>query len=121
MLQANMSGEDFSPPPNTLCVNQIVIHYFHCPIPDIVYPLHPPHLILRFELFCHALPFCHLLCQQEHPFRCLFVDVGKVCIQPAAGQQFRVKSFSLLFDVPQVPLSPYPDGFFSSAGTVKQG
>ena len=36
--------------PKPLCVNQILIHDFHCPVPDIVYPLHPKHLILRLEL-----------------------------------------------------------------------
>ncbi len=50
-----------------------------CPVTDVIHPLHPLHLILRFELFGDPLTFGHLLCQQEHLFRCLFVDVGKVC------------------------------------------
>lgn len=86
-----------------------MVYDFHCPVPDVVRLLHPQHLILRFELFVHALPLCHLLCQQEHLLCGLLVDVGKVGIQPAAGQQLRVQGFALGLDVPQVPLSPNAD------------
>ena len=34
-------------------IDQIVVHDFHCPIPDVVRSLHPQELILSLELFCH--------------------------------------------------------------------
>ena len=89
-----------------------MIHDLHCSVPDVVHPMHPQHLIPRFELFGDALTLGHLLCQQEHLLRCLFVDVGKVGVQSAAGQQLYVQGFALGFDVPQVSLTPNPDGPF---------
>lgn len=83
-------GKDCSPPPNTLCVDQIVVYDLYCPVPDVVHPLYPQHLILCFELLCDALTLGYLLYQQEHFFLSLFVDVGKVGIQSAAGQKLRV-------------------------------
>ena len=63
-----------------------MIYILHCSVPDIVHPLYPKHLILCFALFSDALTLGHLLCQQEHLLRRLFVDVGKVGIQLTAGQ-----------------------------------
>jgi hypothetical protein len=40
-----------APAADTLCVDQIVVDRLHSPIPDIVHPLHPQHLVFRFELF----------------------------------------------------------------------
>ena len=89
-----------------------MLYNLHCPIPDVVHALYPQHLILRFELFGDTLTLSHLLCQQGHLFLCLLIDVGKVGVQPAAGQQLRVQGFTLLLDVSQVPLAPNPDGSF---------
>jgi len=83
----------------TLCVNQFMVYDLHCPVLEAIHSLHPQHLTLRFELFCHALTLHRLLCQQEHLLRCLFVDVGKADIQLAAGQQFRMQGLTLLLDV----------------------
>ncbi len=88
-----------------------MIYDLYCPVPDVVHPLHPQHLILRLELFGDALTLCHLFYQQEHLLRRLLVDVVKVGIQPAAGQQFRVQGFALCFDVLQVPPAPNTDRF----------
>jgi|GEM_PF-4906086 len=65
-LKYNDRGGDRSPPPVTLCVDQLVIYDLHCPVPDVVHSLHPQHLILCFELFGDAFALCHLLRQQEH-------------------------------------------------------
>ena len=61
-----MDSGDCSPPPGSLCVDQTVIYDLYCPVPDVVHPLHPQHLILRLELFGDALTLCHLFYQQEH-------------------------------------------------------
>ena len=106
------NGGDRSPPPDTSYIDQLMIHKLCCPVPDVVHSLYPKHLILDFELFDAALTLGHLLYQQEHLLRRLFVDVGKVCIQPIAGHQFHVQRFALLLDVLQVPLPPNADSSF---------
>ena len=37
------------PAAETLCVDQIIVDHLHSPIPDVVHPLHPEHLILAFD------------------------------------------------------------------------
>ena len=98
-----------------------MIYDLRCPVPDVVHPLHPQHLIPRFEPFGDALTLGHLLCQQEHLIRCLLVDVGKVGIQSAAGQQLRVQGFALRLDLPQVPLPPDADRSFSLSRYCQAG
>ena len=49
------SGRDYSPPHDRLCVNQIMVYDFQRPVPDVVYPLYPQHLILGLELFGDAM------------------------------------------------------------------
>ena len=89
-----------------------MVYDFHCSVSDVVHLLHPQQLILCFELFGHSLTLCHLFCHQEHLLRCLLVDVGQIGVQPAAGQQLHVQGFALGLDVPQVSLTPNPDGPF---------
>ena len=82
------------------------------PVPDVVHSLHPQHLILCFEQFGDALTIRHLLCQQEHLLRGMFVDVGKVCIQLPAGQlvsssMYRALRSALMYRrcrCPQIPM-----------------
>lgn len=94
-----------------------MIGYLHCSGSDIIHLLHPQHLILRFEVFVNAIPPGYLL-RRRDLLRCLFVDVGKAGIQPAAGRQLCVQGFARLFDVLQVPLPPNTDRPFvyASAG-----
>ena len=66
----NRAVGDFSLPPGTLCINQIVVHDFSCPIPDTVHPLYPQHLILSFKLFGDTLTLGHLLYQLKKHMRC---------------------------------------------------
>jgi hypothetical protein len=89
-----------------------VIYNLYCPVLDVVYPLHPQHLILCLELFGDALTLGYLLYQQEHLLRRLFVYVCQIGIQSAAGQKLRVQGFALGLDEPQVSLSPNADGPF---------
>ena len=55
IMVKNRAVGDFSLPPGTLCMNQIVVHDFSCPIPDTVHPLYPLHLILCLEQFGDTL------------------------------------------------------------------
>ncbi len=52
-----MDSGDCSPLPNTLCVDQIVVYDLYCPVPDVVHPLYPLHLIVCFEFFGDAFLF----------------------------------------------------------------
>lgn len=66
----NRAVGDFSLPPGTLCINQIDVHDFSCPIPDTVHPLYPQHLILSLEQFGDTLTLGHLLYQRKKHMRC---------------------------------------------------
>ena len=98
-----------------------MVYDFRCPVTDVVHALYPLHLIPCFKLFGDALLHGHLLCQLEHLLLRLFIDVGKVGIQPAANQQLRIQGLALLLDISQVPLPPNTNGLCSLPGTVKQG
>ena len=45
--------------PSFSIIDQIVVYHFHRPIPDVIHPLHPQHLILGIELFGHSLAGGH--------------------------------------------------------------
>ncbi len=98
-----------------------MVNYLHCPVPDVVHPLYPQHLILCFELLGDTLTLSHLFCQQEHLFLRPLVDVGQIGIQLAAGQKLRVQGFALLLDILQVPLPPNADGPFFFGGQRQAG
>ena len=115
IMVKNRAVGDFSLPPGTLCINQIVVHNLHSSIPNVVHSLYPQHLILGLELFCDAFTGRHLLYQlKKHSFS-LFVQIGKISVQRAGGQQLRVQRLAVLPEIPQMPLTPSADGplFFS--------
>lgn len=70
IMVKNRAVGDFSPPPGTLCINQIDVHDFSCPTPDTVHPLYPQHLILSLEQFGDTLTLGHLLYQRKKHMRC---------------------------------------------------
>lgn len=80
MMKKKWLRRGLFPAADSLCVNQLVVYELHCPVSNIVHPLHPQHLILLFELFGHTLTLGHLLRQQEHLLRRLLVDIGKISI-----------------------------------------
>ena len=64
IMVKNWAVGDFSLPPGTLCINQIVVHNLHSSNPIVVHPLYPLHLILCLEQFGdaltgHQLFFCY--------------------------------------------------------------
>ena len=93
-----------------LCVDSIIIDDLHCRFTDCVHSLRPKHLLLHFELFGDTVLFSNVLYQpREHFFR-LLVQISKVVVELAACQQFGVNGLVVLFQILQMPLSPYPDG-----------
>jgi len=92
-----------------LYIYQLCIYNLCCTVADIVHSLHPQHLVFCFELFGYAFLFGELFSQPKEHILCLLVDVGEVGGEFAACQQIGVSDFVVLFDVPQMPLAPYPD------------
>lgn len=92
-----------------LGVYQLFSYNLLCTVTDIVHSRNPHHLVFRFELFGYAFLFGELFYQPKEHILCLLVDVGEVGGEFAACQQIGVSDFVVLFDVPQMPLAPYPD------------
>ncbi len=80
-------------------INQILVHDFSRPFPDIVHPLYPGHLIFCFELFCHAFSRGHFFYQPEKRIFRLSVDIGKVVVQFPGREQIEIQLFFVLPDI----------------------
>ena len=77
---------------------------------DVVHPLHPHHLIFRFECFRYTLFFGKLFYQPGKHCFCLLVEVSEVIVQLAGSQQLGIQTNLVLANMPQVSLSPNADG-----------
>ena len=67
-----------------LTVYKLTRNDFHSSTADVVHPLHPQHLIFRFEGFRNALFFGKLLYQPRKRCFCLLVEVCKVSLSSSA-------------------------------------
>ena len=56
---------------------------------------------------------CHLFYKLFEQFLRLPVNIGKIIIQPTAGQQIRIAHTMVLFEIAQVPLTPDSNVLFS--------
>ena len=106
------------PAADILCVDQIVVHHLHSPIPDVVHPLYPLHLILGLDLFGDALTDSHLLYQLKKHGLCLIVQIGKITVQLAGDLQLCVQRLSMLTEIPQMPLPSKKDLTRALAGAL---
>lgn len=112
MPQREMTAGNISHRHCTLCVYDFLVYDLHRTHSNVVHPADPHHLVACFELFRYTLPLSHLLHQPgEHGFG-LLVNVSQVAAQLAAQLQTGVEGLAVLFDVPQVPLTPQADGLF---------
>lgn len=83
-----------------LCIYKFNVYDFCCFTADVIHSGNPLHLIDRLELFGYALMICHLFYEpKEHFFR-LLVDVSKVVVKLACGQQIEVQRLFVLFNIP---------------------
>ncbi len=89
-----------------LTVYKLTRNDFHSSAADVVQPLYPQHLVFRFEGFRYALLFGKLLYQPRKHCFCLLVEVCKVIVQLAGGQQLCIQTGRVLANVSQVSLSP---------------
>ena len=62
-------------------------HNFKRSVFYIIHPPNPFHLIVCFELFGNTLTLCRLIYQPKEKILCLLVNICKIGIQFAAGQQ----------------------------------
>ena len=92
-----------------LVVNPLYIYNLRCTVADIVHLPHPQHLVFCFELFGHAITFCHLFYEPKKHILSLFIYIGKVSVQFAFCEQGCIKTFTVRLDILQVPLSPNTD------------
>ena len=76
---------------------------------DVIHLLRPQHLVFRFKRFRYALLFGKLFYQPREHILCLLVNIGKVIVQLTAYQQIGIEYLAMLFQIPQMPLSPYAD------------
>lgn len=79
---------------------------------SISYAVHsadPSHLVGGFQLLRYALRRSHLTYQLFEHFLSLSVDVNKVAVQLAAGQQVGIAYTVMFLEIPKMALSPYPD------------
>ena len=66
-------------------------------------------LVFRFECFRYIFFFGKLFYQPRKHFLCLPINVSKVTVHVTACQQIVLAHFAILFEIPQVSLSPYAD------------
>ena len=112
---------DFSLPPGTLCINQIVVHNLHSSIPNVVHSLYPQHLILCFKLFGDALTGGHLFYQLKEHILCPLVQIGKISVQLVSDLQLCVQCLAVLPEIPQMPLTPSADGLGVTLSELFEG
>ena len=93
-----------------LFANYIVIYNFRCTITDIVHFLNPQHHIGCFKFLSYIFSFGEVFYQLEEHFLRLTVNVGKVAVQPAAGEQGDIGCPAMLLQIAPVALSPHADG-----------
>ena len=86
---AKNGGKDFLAATILFTANQFAIYNLHSPISDVIHPSDPLHLVVCLELLRDAFRLGYLLYQpREHLLR-LTVDVGKIAVQSATGEQGR--------------------------------
>ena len=92
-----------------LCENQFTHYGFFGRAANIVHHLYPPHLIGCLEVFVDALSFGKLYCQRGQQFVRLFVNVGKVGIEPSFTEQGGIPSATVIFEIVEVHPSVFAD------------
>ena len=80
-----------------LTVYKLTRNDFHSSATDVVHPLHPQHLIFRFEGFRNALFFGKLLYQPRKQCFCLLMDFCIVGVAKPLPCAVRIKLFDALF------------------------
>ena len=95
--------------PLFLYKNNFTDYDLNSSISNAIHLPHPLHRIGCFQLLGHTFALCHLLYKTLEHFLRLSVDVKKVAVQLAAGQQVGIAHTAMLLEIPKVPLSSYPD------------
>lgn len=100
--RVHIGGKSY--PAGTFAV-QLLNQYYK----DAVQLPHPLHRIGCFQLLGHTFALCHLLYKTLEHFLSLSVDVNKVAVQLAAGQQIAIEYTMMFLEIPKMALTPYPN------------
>ncbi len=94
----------------TLSHNNVVHDNLACPIADVVHPTDPLYHVLCLELLSDTLMLRQLIYQPQKHILSLLVNVGKVYVKLASGQQVVIEHVMAFFQIFPAPLPPNPDG-----------
>ena len=86
-------------------VDQFIADDLFCSVGDVIHPPYPLHLIFGFELFGDAFFFGDLFDQAIIHHGCILVDVGKVIVEFALGQQVVIKDSVMVLQIASAALS----------------
>jgi len=92
-----------------LYIDYFVVYDLGSPASYVVHFAYPSDLTDCLELFRYTFLRCHLHCEPFKYLRCLPVNVSKITVQLAVGEQIVVAYPVILLQIPQMPLSPYTD------------
>ncbi len=101
------------PVPLQLCVDNLGVYNFHSPVADVVHPADPRHWIVGFQCLRDAFRLGYLFYQPRKHFLCLLVNVSKITIQLATGEQRGIQRLAVGFEIASVPLPPDTDVYLS--------
>ena len=74
--------------------------------------LYPFHLVLRFQLFGHALLLGVFFYQPKKECLCLFLYISEVTVELAGSEQVAVQNFVVLLQVLSAAMCPHADRTF---------
>ncbi len=79
----------------------------NCRLLYCVHPLHPKHLIFRFERFGNVILFSKLFYQPREHFLRLLIQINKITDELSAENQTVIQTPAVLTDISKMPPSPY--------------
>ena len=88
-----------------LSVDDFCVYNFHSLIADTVHPADPFHRIGGFQRLRDAFRFSHLLYQPREHLLCLPVNVSKITVQLADGEQSGIQRLAVALEIASMPLS----------------
>ena len=92
-----------------LCVDNLGVYNFHSSVSDVIHPTDPIHRIGGLQCLRDTFACCHLLYQPREHFLCLPVNVSKITVQLATGEQGCIQCLVVIFQVAPVSLTPDAD------------
>ena len=102
-------------------VNQFIADDLFCSVGDVIHPPNPLYLICFFELFGDAFFFGELFDQAIIHLGCILVDVGKVIVEFALGQQVVIQDSVMILQIVSARCPQTPISLSSCSGNLRSG